>query len=57
MKVVLSRRANIDLLDQIEWLSTRSPSAARAARAAIASDLRTLAQFPEAGISVGDERE
>ena len=49
MRVVLSRNANTDLLSHIEWLASQSPSAARAARTAILSGLRTLAQFPASG--------
>jgi plasmid stabilization system protein ParE len=58
MRVVLSRKANLDLLDQTEWLSEQSPAAARDLRARIEDALRLLAQFPHSGIDVGEgERE
>ena len=58
MRVVLSRRANLDLLDQTEWLSQQSPAAARDVRARIEHAFRLLAQFPNSGIEVGEgERE
>ncbi len=52
MKVVLSRRANLDLIAQIDWLVGLSPSAALHAETVIRTGLQTLAVFPEAGRSV-----
>lgn len=49
MRVILSRRANLDLVDQIDWLLDRSPGAARTAEQTIKASLRNLAQFPFAG--------
>lgn len=58
MKAVLSRRANMDLMAQIDWLAERSPSAARKLAKAVADGLRLLSEFPYAGRDVGDgERE
>ena len=57
MRVVLSRRANSDLMAQIDWLEAMSPDAAQSARETIKDSLRALAQFPMAGFAVGDERE
>ncbi len=52
MKVVLSRRANLDLIAQIDWLVGLSPSAALHAETVIRAGLQTLAVFPEAGRSI-----
>jgi plasmid stabilization system protein ParE len=49
MRVILSRKANLDLLDQLDWLLERSPRAARKAEQTIKASLRNLAQFPFAG--------
>jgi len=52
LKVVLSRRANLDLIAQIDWLVGLSPSAALHAETVIRTGLETLAVFPEAGRSI-----
>ena len=58
MRVVLSRRANLDLLGQTEWLAERSPKAARNLARSVKDGLRLLAQFPHSGRDIGDgERE
>lgn len=58
MRVVLSRKANLDLLHQTTWLSERSPEAARKLREAVDDGLRLLEQFPQSGIDTGNgERE
>jgi plasmid stabilization system protein ParE len=57
LKVVLSRRANLDLMAQLDWLAELSPSAALEAAEIIKGGLRTLGQFPLAGRAVSvDER-
>jgi plasmid stabilization system protein ParE len=52
LKVVLSQRANLDLIAQIDWLIGLSPSAALHAETVIRTGLETLAVFPEAGRSI-----
>jgi plasmid stabilization system protein ParE len=57
LKVVLSREAHLDLMAQLVWLSNLSPAAARSADLAIRQQLRTLADFPAAGVAINaDER-
>ncbi|KQW79662.1 type II toxin-antitoxin system RelE/ParE family toxin [Brevundimonas sp. Root1279] len=57
MRVVLSRKANLDLIAQIDWLAGLSPSAARHAEAAIRTRLKALAVFPLMGRAINaDER-
>lgn len=55
MKVVLSRRANLDLTAQIDWLARLSPSAALDAETAIRTQLKTLAVFPSVGRAINPE--
>jgi plasmid stabilization system protein ParE len=55
MRVVLSRRANLDLLGHLNWLSQHSPAAARKTAADITEALRLLTQFPHAGSASSDE--
>ena len=55
MKVVLSRRANLDLMAQIDWLAALSPSASAKAEAAIRDHLKMLAVFPSAGRAINPE--
>lgn len=55
MKVVLSRRANLDLMAQIDWLEALSPRAARAAERAIRDQFKALQAFPAAGRAIGVE--
>ncbi|MDP3403852.1 MAG: type II toxin-antitoxin system RelE/ParE family toxin [Brevundimonas sp.] len=58
MRVILSRRANLDLLGHLDWLTQRSPAAARRTAGDIATALRLLTQFPHAGgASNMEERE
>lgn len=58
MRVVLSRRANLDLLNHTDWLAQQSPAAARKVAGEIADALRLLGQFPHAGYAATeDERE
>ena len=54
MKVVLSRRANLDLMAQIDWLEHLSPSAALEAEQAIRTQLSTLTLFPAAGAQINE---
>ena len=49
MRVVLSRRANLDLLSHVGWLAQMSPKAAQEAAQTIREQLFTLATFPLAG--------
>lgn len=57
MKVILSRRANLDLIAQIDWLAGLSSSASLKAEAAIRDHLKMLAVFPSAGRAIkSDER-
>lgn len=55
MKVVLSRRANLDLMAQIDWLARLSPAAAADADAAIRHGLKSLEVFPAAGRAINSE--
>lgn len=55
MKVVLSRRAIMDLMAQIDWLSKLSPPASVKAEAAIRDHLKMLAVFPTAGRAINPE--
>jgi|TARA_R100000149_G_scaffold66473_1_gene45997 plasmid stabilization system protein ParE len=52
LKVVLSRRANLDLIAQIDWLVGLSPSAALHAETVIRAGLETLVVYPRAGRSI-----
>jgi len=52
LKVVLSRRANLDLIAQIDWLAELSPSVALHAETVIRTGLKTLAVFPDAGRAI-----
>jgi plasmid stabilization system protein ParE len=57
LRVVLSRRANLDLLTHVDWLAEMSPKAALEAGRAIREQLLTLATFPLAGrVVANDER-
>lgn len=49
MRVILSRKANLDLAAQLDWLSERSPGAAKATEQAIKASLRAIAEYPLAG--------
>ena len=58
MKVVLSQRANLDLMARIDWLATLSPSASVKAEVAIRDHLKMLAVFPSIGRAINrQERE
>lgn len=52
MKVVLSRRANLDLMAQIDWLARLSPVAAADADTAIRHGLKSLEVYPAAGRAI-----
>lgn len=57
MKVVMSRRAHLDLMARIDWLAGLSLSASVKAETAIRDHLKMLAVFPSAGRSINpDER-
>ena len=55
MKVVLSRRANLDLMAQIEWLAALSSAGSLKAEAAIRDHLKMLAVFPSVGRAINRE--
>ena len=55
MKVVLSHRATVGLMAQIDWLARLSPSAAADADAAIRHGLKSLEVFPAAGRATNQE--
>jgi plasmid stabilization system protein ParE len=55
LKVVLSRRANLDLMAQIDWLAGLSSPASAKAEAAIRDHLKMLAEFPTAGRAINPE--
>lgn len=48
----MSRRAHLDLMDQIDWLAVLSPSASVKAENAIRDHLMMLTVFPLAGRSI-----
>jgi plasmid stabilization system protein ParE len=54
VKVRFTARARADLLAQLDWLTTRSPDAARRAANEIGLHLGLLAHFPEAAPAVDD---
>lgn len=56
MRVKLTRQAQRDFVDQIDWLKRRSPAAGRSATLAIVEALDVLRAFPEAGPAVEGER-
>lgn len=55
MKVVPSRKANLDLMAQIDWLEPLLPRAAWAAERAIRDQFKALEAFPAAGRAIGVE--
>jgi plasmid stabilization system protein ParE len=55
MRVKLTRLAQQDFVDQIDWLKARSPSAGNRAARSIVEALDVLRAFPDAGPSVDIE--
>ena len=52
MKVILSRRAELDFEAQVRWLYQHSPKAGRAAALRIVEVIDLLADFPDIGTAV-----
>lgn len=55
MKVILSRKAELDFAAQVRWLNQHSPAAGRSAALRIVEVIDLLSDFPDMGTVVGSE--
>jgi plasmid stabilization system protein ParE len=53
MRVVFQPRARDDLWGQLDWIAKQAPASAKHVEQLIGSGLRTLAEYPHLGRSLG----